>query len=240
MANPVDSARVATNISTGATSHVINVGSPVAETLLIVFFRTNTGPGTLTFTGYTPLVSAQSDASNDLTAVYYRWADGTEGVDDALTTTNVCKIAAICWEVTGAENPATQAPEISTVTTFTTAANTADPGSVAGTGGSKDYLFLAMAGCDGEVGAFTAAPTNYTNFQAANTGTGGTPATNCIIGGGSRQLTAASDDPGTFTHAAGVTGGSAYTVVVHPASGAPPPSFQPRPAAVQLQGLGVV
>jgi hypothetical protein len=221
MASPVDAGRNATNVSTASTSWAVNVGSPAAGTLLIVFLRFAAAPGTITFTGYTPLVAGDtSDASDDTTAIYYRWADGTEGATDTCAPTNSVKGAAICWRITGAANPATQAPEVSSVAVGTTAANSANPNSVSGTGGSKDYLFLAMAAGDGESGAYTGAPTNYTNLQAANSGTGGLPATNCLMGGASRQLTAASDDPGAFTHAAHTTGWTAYTVVVHPA----PPS----------------
>jgi len=221
MASPVDAGRNATNVSTASSSWAVNVGSPAAGTLLIVFLRFAAAPGSITFTGYTPLVAGDtSDASDDTTAIYYRWADGTEGATDTCAPTNSVKGCAICWRITGAANPATQAPEVSAVAVGTTSANTANPNSVSGTGGSKDYLFLAMAAGDGEVGAYTGAPTNYTNLQAANSGTGSTAATNCIAGGASRQLTAASDDPGAFTHGAHTTGWTAYTVVVHP----PPPT----------------
>ena len=217
MAAPVDSARVATNIATAATSHAVNVGSPVAGTLLIVAARFAVAPGTITFTGYTPLVAGDtSDASDDTTSIFYRWADGTEGATDTLTTGNSTKCCFIAWEITGAHNPAVLPPQVSTVAVGTTAANSANPTSVVPTGGSKDYLFLAIACQDGEVGAYTASPTNYSAITAANSGTGGLPATNVQMGAGSRQLTAASDDPGAFTHAAAAAGWSAYTVAIHP------------------------
>lgn len=202
--------------TTAGTAHTINVGSPSAGTLLIVLIRFGAAQGTITFTGYTSIANDASDAGAGSTAIYYRWADGAEGVSDAMTTQNSAKMAAICWEVTGAENPATQAPQVSTVATGTTTANTCNPGTVTPTGGSKDYLFIACGTEDGEVGAFTAAPTNYVNLQAANSGTGGTAGTNVLIGGASRQLTAASDDPGVFTHGAANLGWTAFTVAVHP------------------------
>lgn len=219
MAAPVDSARVPTNISTAATSHAINVGSPVAGTLLIVFVRFAAAPGTITFTGYTSLNGAagdSSDATDDSTIVFYRWADGAEGATDTLTTQNSVKLGAIAWEVTGAGYPPIDGvPGISAVAVGTTAANTANPNSAAPPGAPRDTLYLAMAGGDQEVGAFTAAPTNYVNLQAANSGTGGTAATNVIMGGASRGLTASSsDDPAAFTHAAMVAGWTAYTVAI--------------------------
>lgn len=223
MASPVDSARQATNITTAGTSHAINVGSPTAGTLLIVFVRFAGAPGAVTFTGYTQLASDSSDASDDTTSVYYRQADGTEGATDTLTTGNSVKLAAIGWEITGAADPGVQAPQISTVAVGTTTADTANPTAVTPTGGSKDYLFLAIAGQDGEVGAYTAAPTNYVNLQAANSGTGGVASSNCYMGGASRQLTAASDDPGVFTHGAATTGWTAWTVAIYPQEALMPP-----------------
>lgn len=218
MASPVDSARQGTNITTAGTSHAINVGSPTAGTLLVVFVRFAGAPGAVTFAGYTQLASDTSDASDDTSAVYWRLADGTEGATDTLTTGNSIKLCAMGWEITGAEHPGARAPEISTVAVGTTSANTADPGTCTPTGGSKDYLFLAIAAQDGEVGAYTASPTNYSAVTTANSGTGGTPASNCYMGVGSRQLTASSENPGTFTHGAATTGWTAWTVAIHPAT----------------------
>lgn len=227
MASPVDSARVATNITTAATSFAINVGSPVAGTLLIVFVRFGAAPGTVTFTGYTQLASDTSDASDDQTMVFYRQADGTEGATDTLTTVNSVKLGAISWEITGAEDPAIQAPEISAVAIGTTTANTCNPNSRSVTNGPKDVLYLALGAEDGEVGAFTAAPTNYSNFQSANSGTGGVASTNVLLGGASRAISASSsDDPGAFTHAAANAGWTAYTVVIHPPTVSNPPAPQ--------------
>lgn len=215
MAAPTDSARQGTNISTAATSHAINVGSPVVQTLLIVFVRFAADPGTVTFTGYTQIATDTSDATDDTTRIYYRRADGSEGATDTLSTTNSVKLGAICWEITGAEDPARSAPTVSTVAVGTTAANSANPNSVAPDGAPQDTLYLAMAGGDGE-SSYTAAPTNYnTNLVTANSGTGGAVATNVYMGGGSRALTASSsDDPGAFTHSAHANGWTAYTVAI--------------------------
>lgn len=218
MAAPTDSARVATNISTAATSHAINVGSPVAGTLLIVYVRFAGDPGTVTFVGgtegsaYKLRVTDDSDASDDRTSIYWRWANGTEGVSDTLTTSNSIKLGAIAWEVTAAAN---EEPKISTVATFATTANTGNPNSVAPTLPPQDTLYIVCCGNDGEVGAYTAAPTNYVNLQAANSGTGGAAASNCFMGGASRQITASSsDDAGAFTHAAATNGGTAFALAI--------------------------
>jgi len=231
MASPVDFARQGTNITTAATSWAVNVGSPSAGDLLIVLVRFAAAPGAVTFTGYTQLGSDASDATDDTTAVYYRWADWAEGATDTLAPTNSVKGCTISWEITGAINPATTAPEISTVAIGTTAANTANPGSRAVTGGPKDVLYLALMGLDGEGNAPTVVPTNYANLVTANSGTAGAVATNCSIGGGSRGILASnSDDPGVFTHPAATTGWTAWTVVIHPAIAIPGPVLKRRPA----------
>lgn len=216
MAAPVDSARVASSTTTAGTSHTINVGSPVAGTLLLVFIRFAGAPGTVTFTGYTQLASDTSDASDDQTMIFVRDADGTEGASDALTTANSVKMAAVAYEITGAETAARSAPAVSTVAVGTTAANGANPGSVSPTGGTQDALYLALMGLDGEGNAPTVEPTNYGNLVTANSGTAGAVATNCSVGGASRQISASSsDDPGNFTHAGANAGWTAYAVAIH-------------------------
>lgn len=240
MAAPVDSARQGTNVTTAATAHTINVGSPVTGTLLIVFIRMAGSPGSDTFTGYTNIIDFEnSDASDDFTSIYWRWADGTEGATDPYSTGNSLKLAAICWEITGAAN---EAPTVSSVAVGTTTANTANPNSVAPTGAPQDTLYIAMSGGDGEVGAYTAAPTNYANLQTANSGTGGAAATNCFIGGASRQISASSsDDPGAFTHAAHTTGWTAFTIAIRSPqiidSPPPIPIFLPEKRLLSQQAL---
>lgn len=221
MASPVDFERTLTG-SGGAAVTSLNVaisttGGPSAGELLLVFARFAGAPGTVTYTGYTQLGSDTSDASDDQTMVFYRLADGSEGNTDPMSWVNSVKPLTIGWRITGAADPATQAPEISTVAVGTTAANSANPNSRSVTGGPKDVLYFALCAYDGEGGSPTGAPTNYTNLIANNSGTAGAVATNCAIGGASRQISASSsDDPGAFTHPAAANGWTAWTVVVHP------------------------
>jgi hypothetical protein len=235
MAAPSDAARQGTNVATAATSHAINVGSPVIGTLLIVFSRFAAAPGTITFTGYTQLVSDTSDASNDTTTIHYRWADGAEGATDTMTTVNSIKAAFLCWEVLGAENPESSPPKVSAVAVGTTTLNTANANSVAPVNPPRDTLYLTMAAGDGEVGAYTAVPASYGNLVTANSGTGSTAATNCFIGGGSQAILASSsNDAGAFTHAAHTTGWTAYTVAIAEAH------VFPRHPATIFQDPGLV
>lgn len=213
MAAPVDSARPTTSGSVGVTPWPVNVGSPAAGTLLIVFARFSSGTQTTTsMTGYTELARDTTDASDDTTIVWWRWADGTEGATDDITVQTTVKSAAICWLVTGATNAT---PNISTVAIGTTAANSAQSSSVAPAGAPKDTLYISMMGGDGEGGVATGAPTNYTNLVGVDSGTGGAVTSNVIVNGASRQITASSsDDAGAFTHPAFNAGWAAYAVAI--------------------------
>lgn len=224
MSSPVDSNRVGTNGTSAATSHPINVGSPAAGKLLIIFCRYGGNPGVTTFTGYTRFGVDSSDASDDVTEVYYRWTDGNEGATDTLTTANSIKMGAICWIISDAANPNDNPPEISTVATGGTTANTCNPASISPTGGSKDYLFLALGGQDGETGSYSGVPSGYANLITAGSGTSGQASTNVLMGGGSLQKTGSSEDPGVFTHNAANSAWTAFTVAVYPQS--PPVSTQ--------------
>lgn len=236
MAAPTDSARQGTNVTAAATTHNVNVGSPVAGTLLIVFARWAADPGSVQFTGYERFTAFDSgDASDDMTTLFWRRADGTEGATDPLTTGNSVKAAYICWEITGAEDPFTSPPFGYGPNTGTTVANTANGPSATVAAAPRDTLYLACAGGDGEVGAYTAAPASYGNLITANSGTGGAVATNCFLGGASRQILAStSDDPGVFTHGAHVTGWMAYTVAIAE------PHVYPRYPAINHQNPAVL
>lgn len=219
MASPIDSARPTTQLTTAGTSTNINVGSPVGDDLLIVFIRWMGAASAVTFTGYTALVSLENtDASDDTTSVYYRWANGAEGASDSISWTGSVKLAAICWVVKGAQNPSVQAPDISTVANFTTSANTANPDSVTVTGGPRDVLYLTAMGKDGEGGVATGAPANYGNLVTISTGITGTTAINGDVAGASWQvLQSSSENAGAWTHPAANAGGNAYTIAVQTA-----------------------
>jgi hypothetical protein len=221
MASPVDAARLSSSITTAADPLSVNLpsGLGTAGELLVVYGRT---AGAQTFnlpSGWTWLLENNiADATDDATSIIYRWTDGTETSPFSWDVSAAAKGATLSWRITGAENPATQVPQVGTINTGTTGANVANPGAVTPTGGSKDYLFLAAMGLDGEGNGPTGFPTNYINATGANSGTGGAVATNCSVGGASRQLTASTEDPGAFTHLTATTGWMALTVAIHPAA----------------------
>ena len=206
--------------TTAATSHSLSfqVPNPSAGELIIVGLRFAAAPGTITFTGYTSFAGPDtSDASDDSTGLWYRQADGTEGGSASISTANSVKAAGGCWIITGAENPATQPPQTSTVAIGTTA--NANATTVTPTGGSKDYLWLQFLGMDGETQTATSAAT-WTDNTNNNSGTGGAAATNCIAWQASLQSTAASMDPAAWTSSAPTTGWTVWAFAVHPPAAA--------------------
>ena len=215
MASPVDANRIATTFSTGVRPWTVTLPTgTVAGDLLIVAGRGGGAITTLLPTGWSWLVqNDSSDASDDVVSIIYKRADGTEGASLSWDMGFAIKGVAIAWRIIGAINPATQVPQVLSAL-FTTTANTANPPAISPTGGSKDYLFLAVATKDG-IGATTAAPAGYSNL-VSGASSGGSAATNATVAGASKQATAASEDPGVFTHVAATTGGVAYVIAIHP------------------------
>ncbi len=217
MAVPVDAGRATTGITTAALTWAVNYPASIAAgDLLLTWFRTATGAIGGPPSAWTQLGSYfTSDAADDACGIYWKVAVGGESGTVTYDWSGSTKGAAIMWRITGAVNPAEIPLTVSTVQVFTTAANAANPTSVAPTGAPVDTLYVAMAGVDGEGAGFSAAPASYSNLAAVGSGTGGAVATNCLIGGATRAIAASSsEDPGAFTHAAASSGGSAVVVAV--------------------------
>lgn len=223
MAAATDTARVSSQTIAAGLSHIVNIGSPSAGQLLIVFIRFGAQVGTVTFpAGWTNLKDDSTDATTNKTQIWWKYADGTEGASITVSCTTNGKSAAICWRITNGMNAA---PSVSTVAIGTTAANNANPASVAPAGGTQDTLYLAMMGMDGELNAPTAGPSGYGSFITQNSGTAGAVGTNAQVAGASKAATAsASDDPGVFTHPAANLGWTAFTVAIRYQVYVPPPA----------------
>src|SRR4030095_7544020 len=105
------------------------------------------------------------------TYIAYKQMTGSEPASCTLTTSASTRFPTISYRISGAENPATQAPQIGT--TATASSVNPDPPSSAAISVSKDYLFIAMCGSAGEQaddGTYcTAFPTNYTPSQRQKT-----------------------------------------------------------------------
>lgn len=225
MTFPVDAGRAITQQTSGADPWTVNLpGSIAADDTLFMSAR-NQGANTIsTPAGWSLLTdtSAAPDPSGDFHYLFWAKATGSEGATMSLDISTAVKGCVIVWRITGAADPTVTPPEFSTIATGSTGANTADPGSLSPSGGSQDYLWLALMGQDGELNEPTAGPTDYNdNFQAANSGTAGAVASNCTMGGGTRQFASASAAPGTFTHATPNSGWCAWTIAFSPAEEPP-------------------
>ena len=202
----------ATNTSihdSDVTSHTVSLPAGISSgDLLIVIFAVDANPGVTWPGGWTEIAEVLQVASVTL-AVAYRQADGGEGATITVTSGTAKKSAHTTYKISGHENPATQAPEMSTgVNGFGT---NPDPDSLSPTGGSKDYLWLAVHAHDG-IQTTDAFPTNYTNGISSE---GTNAVASAGAGSAERQLTTATEDPGAFTISNNEQWAAA-TVAVHP------------------------
>jgi hypothetical protein len=207
----------ATSGSTAAASHaVVYPATVTAGSLLMVVGRVaGVGAVAVSGGGWT-IVQDSSDASDDVMFWMYRdtLAAGTEDGTSITVTHGTFKMVAVSLSITGAENPATQAPQSSTIAIGTN--TTPDPTTCTPTGGAKDYLWLWAGGWDGEQTLSKTQPTNFTDRADVSSGTGGLPATNVQIKVPDRQLNAASLDAGSITLSGAPTGWTAWLLAVHP------------------------
>ena len=197
-------------IDTDATSVTATLpAGVVAGDLLIVWFCNSASSGNWdTPSGWTLLSPADG-------SVEIFWKEAVASEPDPVSGEAGGNAAG--WftaRITGAEDPATQAPEL---TEATGTSSTPDPPSITPTGGSNDYLFLATdVNFDGRRTVSTG-PSGYSLDQTFATGGGPSGGTGGLA---SLGKTATTEDPGTF----GISGSSfweTHTIAVHP-PGAPP------------------
>ena len=211
-----------TAISTASTSHVVNLPAGATGNLLVaVMSKGSVSASVNALTGWTELLD-EAIALGLYAA--YRVCDGSEGATTTFTLSAATRGAWIVYEISGYEAPGTQAPQIGT--TATGSSVNPNPPSVSVTGGSKDILAIAFFGRAGEEADddtwTTAAPASYTNLLQKACGIAGSNLAG-MVASAQRQVTTATEDPGTFTCATGAW--RAQTIVVHPP--APPPAVMP-------------
>lgn len=204
-----------------ASPYTVSRPSPgVSGQLTIVIIAVDGNP-TLTWpSGYTQFFT-QSRAGGFTIYGAYHQEDGTEVTTFDITSDASEKWAAIVYSISGAANPASRAPEATTVD-GSVATTDPDPPSITPTGGSKDYLFIAAINNDGEEADDDAwgntSPTNYTPSppRQKTSAVAGQPTTNVSLETAERQLTTAGpEDPGTFNNDLSKTYAGA-TIAVHP------------------------
>lgn len=195
----------------------------VAGDQLLVFFRWGNDTGSAQFpAGWNQLFLSTADAANDITALYWYKVTGSEGwfrdAADGFNFVSVTRVSgttagqwsAIAVRVEGAQDFAVQPPEVSAIVTGTSLSP--DPASLTPAGGSKKYLWLALAGAEGANASLW--PTSYDLYQAYSHSGGATAAVSLTMMG-ARQLQAASDNPGAFELSVS-DDWSAWTVAITP------------------------
>lgn len=157
---------------------------------------------------YTIAVGTEAGTTPTWTA-----STGTTGIWQTIRVTN--------WHGVTAPEAATTSGDSSS----------ADPPNLTPSWGADDTLWLAIAAntANGTGGSFTAAPTNYTGFQNNSASSGGSITD---VASSTRQLNAASENPGTFTTASNRFWASA-TLAVRPAA-----SGGATPHNLTLLGVG--
>lgn len=222
MASPVVAEVTESSTATAGTNHVVTHPTVVAGQLwLLLLDKGSTSASVNAHADWTELLDEV--AANGL-YIAYRWTTGSEGASTTLVTSASTRSAQMVYRITGAENPATTAPQIGTTATGTSA--TPDPPASATPPSSKDYLFIAFFGKAGEEAdddtwvntppaSYTPSPPRQKACGIAGTNLGG------MIGAAERTLTTGvAQNPGTF----GVdvsTAWRAQTITVHPSTSAP-------------------
>src|SRR5574341_1316784 len=208
----------ATSFSCTTASSVDPITMPsgiVAGDLLIVIHSTDLNGGTRTWDGGFNEILDDTTTNTNI-GVAYKIATG----GDTLTVTRSAqdRFSAIALRITAASWHGTTPPEISTIATGSS--TTPDPNSVTASWGAADNLFIAFHGHDTTTAnaSVTVWPANYAQNQIEGPYCSSSGEPNLAT----RELAAASDDPGTFTISASRPW-KAGTIVVRPVAVVPPP-----------------
>lgn len=195
--------------SSDTTSHSVSMpGNVIAGDLLVAIFSVDGSPSTITWGTFTEIF--ENTASGNL-VIAYKKADGSEGGGTETVTTNTSEQSAhIVYRISGAIDPVTQAPEVSTGATGSNAVP--DPDSLTPTGGPKDFLWIACMAHDTTAASVNGFPSGYFDNISieSSAGVGRAEAASAHL-----FTTASSENPGAFGLDA-TASWSAATIGVHP------------------------
>ncbi len=193
-----------------ATSHNISWPSGISSGELIVcLLATEVASETVTWPAGWTVFKTDSTNNPRVELAWYE-ADGTEsGTFTVTTATDSKKVAANTYRISGAADPDTTPPECSSGATATSV--NANPDSLTPAGGSKPYMWLALAAWWSSV-TVTEEPSGYLNHLISHN-TGGFGDT--MMTSAQQGIEASSEDPGTFTNLSAQW--KAFTVAIYPA-----------------------
>lgn len=197
MAYPTPETPVDTDFTTSVTSMPVTMPATVnSGDLLIALVEVRTAGTWTKPTGWSDITTVSQAGGGSVGKLngFYKIADGTEaGTTPTWTASTGTSAAWLTMRVTTWHG--TTPPEGATASGDATNAN---PPTLSPSWGSAENLFIAVAAnaATGDTTGFTAAPTNYINLHSNGASSGGATAN---VASSTRQLTAVSDDPGTFT-----------------------------------------
>ena len=151
MTFPVVETTATSSEASNTSSHTVSLPASIqAGDLLVAFFAVDGNPTVTWPNEGTDWIQFHDTSSNPSGRVRFstawRAADGLEGGSITVSTSNTQQSAHGVVRISGAEDPATQAPEIDVIARGTS--TTPNPLTVTPTGGAKDYLFLAAFASD--------------------------------------------------------------------------------------------
>lgn len=217
MAFPRIVATATTNGTSASQTPTVNLPSNIHPGDLLFCVMRSADANSYAFpSGWVELVDASPDSSVDGSAIAYKVADGSEVTSMVVTlSTNSAKFAAIVHRITGADDPTTNPPSISTVAIGVD--DQPNPTACTPSEGLDQYLWLWCGTWEGEQTSPPASnPTNFALYvTGADSGTAGVDTTNCRVATAARESKAATMDPGVWALSAAGSW-AAYTVAIPP------------------------
>ena len=187
-------------------THTVSLpaGIQAGETLL-VFFAVDLNMAVGWPGGWNEILELQD--GNITLAIAWRKATGGEGGTITVTTSGSRESTHASYRISGATDPTVTPPEVSTGVAGTS--NVPNPDSLTASGGSKQYLWIAVAMCDGFQN-FTGYPYPDNRRTITNSDDAG-----CAVAVCSDEVETDTQDPGNFT-ISGSDHWIAATVAVYP------------------------
>ena len=222
----------ACTLSTRASNNVndtVNLPASIAsgDLITVYHFKDGASTGTSAPSPWVELKDVDDAAGTVHLWVGYLISSGGE-TSVVVTSSNAERFTSIACRITAASWHGTTPPEISASATGASQ-DGPDPDAVTASWSAEDNLFIAIACADinGDVDGY---PANYADNQTQSD----TTASSGHGGIATRELAAASDDPGIFSLDANEQWVAA-TIVVRPAGGAPPAA---APPTMMMMGVG--
>jgi hypothetical protein len=214
MASPVAILATQGTASVAGGNATFNLPSTVnaGETWLLIATQTVTTRNPTWPASWNDIFDNNSGGTTNVHArlfVVWHKVTGTEGATLPVPWSGASSVGYFIYRLTGADDPATNPPEVAAVARGNTVSP--DPGTVTPTGGAKDYLFFATIAYDQATDP-TGTPAGYSNLVTQLVGSDN------VVAVAEKAANAASEDPAAFTIAV-ADFWVATTIAIHPAPG---------------------